>query len=110
MIVDCHTHIFKSAEQLGRGAGLWTARPRGQRTSQSIPRADETAHMAATKVADKVFVLAFRSHHLDAHVPNEDVARYVSRSPDRLIGFAGSIPPGPRRRSTSFARLTTNWA
>jgi predicted TIM-barrel fold metal-dependent hydrolase len=96
MIVDCHTHIFRSPEQLGRGTGLWTSRPRGARTGHSIPRADETAHAAGTRVADKVLVLAFRSHHLDAHVPNEEVGRYVQRSPDRLIGFAGVDPTRPK--------------
>jgi len=39
MIVDCHTHIWESVEQLGRGTGLWSARSRGRRGNQA-PRAD----------------------------------------------------------------------
>ena len=96
MIVDCHTHVFQSVEQLGRGTGLWSGRPLGRRTSQPPPQADEAAHAAATRAADKVFVLAFRSYYLDAHVPNEDVARYVQRYPDRLVGFAGIDPTRPK--------------
>ncbi len=104
MIVDCHTHIFKSPEQLGRGTGLWTSRLRGQGVGQSTPRADETAHAAGTKVADKVIVLAFRSYHLDANVPNDDVASYVQRMPDRLVGFAGVDPTCPKEAIDELRR------
>ncbi|HSW45564.1 MAG TPA: amidohydrolase family protein [Phycisphaerae bacterium] len=104
MIVDCHTHIFKSVEQLGRGTGLWTGRSQGQRGVQASPRADETAHAAGTRPADKVFVLAFHSHYLDAHVPNEDVARYVARFPQRLVGFAGVDPTRPKEAIEELRR------
>jgi predicted TIM-barrel fold metal-dependent hydrolase len=96
MIVDCHTHIFKSVEQLGRVTGPGKGRSYGHGVGPVSTLADETAHAMGTKPADKVFVLAFRSYYLDAHVPNEDVARYVQRFPERLIGFAGVDPTRPK--------------
>jgi predicted TIM-barrel fold metal-dependent hydrolase len=91
MIVDCHTHVWASVEQLGRGAGLWST-PSG---GDVPPKATPEEHQTASKPVDKTFVLAFRSHYLEAHVPNEWVANYVGRHPDRLVGFASVDPTRP---------------
>ena len=40
-------------------------------------------------------MLAFKSHHLDAEVPNEFVAAYVRQHADRLVGFAAVDPSCP---------------
>ena len=103
MIVDCHTHIWASVEQLGRGTGLWSSRLRGQRSGQP-PRADTARHLAAAKPVDKTFVLAFKSHYLEAHVPNDYVAGYVRQHPDRLIGFAGVDPSRPKEAIEDLRR------
>ena len=87
MIVDCHTHLWESVEQLGRGTGLWDTRARGGAVS-TPSQAGPDEHQAATQPVDQTIVLAFKSHYLDADVPNEYVADYVRRFPDRLIGFA----------------------
>ncbi len=82
MIVDCHTQIWSSNDQLGRAA-------------PSVPPAmpaDEGHHVEATNPVDKVIVLAFRSRALDAEVPNESVADYVRRHATKMIGFAGIDP------------------
>lgn len=55
-----------------------------------------TEHARAAKPVDLSFVLAFKSHYLDADVPNDYVARYVRQHPDRLIGFAAVDPSRPR--------------
>ncbi len=89
MIVDCHTHIWESVEQLGRGTGLGSARGRG---SPRPPRASKSDHLAAARPIDKSIVLAFKSHYLGADVPNDYVANYVRQHPDRLIGFASVDP------------------
>lgn len=87
MIVDCHTHLWESVEQLGRGTGLWDTRARS--SSVSTPsQAGRVEHQAATDPVDRTIVLAFKSHYLDAEVPNDYVADYVRQYPDRLIGFA----------------------
>lgn len=103
MIIDCHTHIWESVEQLGRGTGLWNSNVRG-----GVPlgprKASPEAHLAAAKPVDKTFVLAFKSHYLEADIPNEYVARYVKRNPGKLIGFASVDPSRPQEAIDELRR------
>jgi predicted TIM-barrel fold metal-dependent hydrolase len=106
MIVDCHTHIWQSPEQLGQmdlgnltrpgrgrpGAGRFTAQKAGWR---SLPAADPDHHWAQSGMVDKSIVLGFKSRYLHAEIPNRYVADYVSRFPQKLIGFAGIDPTEP---------------
>ena len=92
MIVDCHTHVWESPEQLGR-AVLGGRPPREVGDApQAVPAADPDEQMAHVGDVDKAIVLGFRSKYLKADVPNHVVADYVSRDPRRLIGFAGIDP------------------
>ena len=101
MIVDCHTHIWESPAQLGR-APWWNDAQGRRRWEQGVegpatlPRAGITEHRIAAKPVDQTFVLGFVSKHLNAEIPNDYIARYVRRHPDRLIGFAGIDPTDPR--------------
>lgn len=103
MIVDCHTHIWQSPEQLGQ-AELGTivrraARSRVPRLNASreaiwrgTPAADAEFHWASSASVDKSIVLGFKSRYLQAEIPNRYVAEYVQRFPQKLIGFAGIDP------------------
>lgn len=95
MIVDCHTHIWRSPSQLGQAAGPLVRRLFKDSRAGSVPDASPELHSAACKPADKIIVLGFRSRHLQAHVPNEFVAEYVRSQGDRLLGFAGIDPSEP---------------
>lgn len=102
MIVDCHTHIWQSPDQLGQmdlGDLPRTARSRSPRLSpggrtiwRAIPAADPDHHWAQSGAVDKSFVLGFKSRYLNAEIPNRFVAEYCSRDPGKLIGFAGIDP------------------
>jgi predicted TIM-barrel fold metal-dependent hydrolase len=102
MIVDCHTHIWQSPDQLGEldlGDTPKAARPRPSRMPASsarvwrqIPAADPEHHWAENSVVDRSIVLAFKSRYLNAEIPNRYVADYVRRYPHKLIGFAGVDP------------------
>jgi hypothetical protein len=107
MIVDVHTHIWQSPEQLGnldlgdgsRGARTRaTVRPpppgatRSGVFNRAVPAADPDHHWNQTTAADKAIVLGFKSRYLRAEIPNRFVADYVKRDPHRLIGFAGIDP------------------
>lgn len=105
MIVDCHTHIWQTADQLGQ-ADLgeptpMTARKTGRRGAggrtvfRRIPPADPELHWQASLPVDRCIVMGFRSRLLKAEVPNNFVADYVKRHPDKLIGFAGIDPTVP---------------
>src|SRR4051812_10831861 len=106
MIVDCHTHIWQSPEQLGQlDLGSPSKPPRKhaaatkgstQRASWRVtPAADADFHWAENAMVDKSIVLGFKSRYLGAEVPNRYVADYVSRFPQKLIGFAGIDPTEP---------------
>ncbi len=100
MIVDCHTHIWQSPEQLGQldlGNG---AKPRSRPAGlpglksewRTVPAADTDHHWAQSASVDKSIVLGFKSRYLHAEIPNRYVSDYVSRFPQKLIGFAGIDP------------------
>jgi predicted TIM-barrel fold metal-dependent hydrolase len=104
MIVDCHTHIWQSPEQLGQmDLGELPRNPRQRAAARaagtpnrtvwrSIPAADPEHHWAQSGAVDKSIVLGFKSRYLRAEIPNKYVAEYVSRYPQKLIGFAGIDP------------------
>src|SRR5687768_5506779 len=100
MIVDCHTHVWQSPDQLGQlvlGDLPRAARPRSfrmptERTQRGIPSADADYHWSQAAAVDKSFVLGFKSRYLRAEIPNRYVSDYVSRFPQKLIGFAGIDP------------------
>ena len=101
MIVDCHTHVWQSPDQLGQldlGDLPKRARVQAPRVSpnrtiwRSIPSADVEHHWASSGTVDKSIVLGFKSRYLRAEIPNQYVADYVKRFPSKLIGFAGIDP------------------
>src|SRR5205085_1141069 len=105
MIVDCHTHIWQSPDQLGQmELGELPRNPRDPRNRppragnpnrtawRSVPAADPDHHWAQSAAVDKSIVLGFKSRYLRADIPNKFVADYVARYPQKLIGFAGIDP------------------
>ncbi len=91
MIVDCHTHIWATPQQLGAGSAASLRRQMGE----ANPPANAEAHWAAAECVDCSFVLGFRSELLGAEIPNEMIAAYVRQHPDRLVGMAGLDPLAP---------------
>jgi predicted TIM-barrel fold metal-dependent hydrolase len=102
LIVDCHTHIWQSPDQLGQaelGSVPRPPRPRSGRLPaapravfRTIPSADSETHWSQANSVDKSIVLGFKSRYLSAEIPNRYVADYCKRSPEKLIGFAGIDP------------------
>ncbi|MEM7124485.1 MAG: amidohydrolase family protein [Pseudomonadota bacterium] len=83
MLIDWHTNLW-----LPEHLGPEQREEMGVRTGKSIA-ADPDAHLAGVAaMADKFVVLTLRWNQLGIHVPNEFVADYVGRFPDRAIGFA----------------------
>jgi len=97
MIVDAHTHIWQSPEQLGDGALAELSRPAsvaGQRM-RLLPQADTANHLIAAEPVDRSIILGFRSRYLGAAISNEYIASYCREHADRMIGFAGIDPTEP---------------
>lgn len=84
MIVDCHTHIWADISQLGSDAAAMLRRQSG---SENIA-AGATDHSTSAACVDKTLVMAFRSEHLGANVPNELIAEYVAQNSNSMIGIA----------------------
>jgi len=61
-------------------------------------------HTAAAEPVDKSIVLGFKSHYLEAEIPNEYIAQYVRQQPDRLIGFIGIDPSRPKEAIDDLRR------
>lgn len=94
MIVDCHSHIWQSPEQLGPSALPNLARPIlfGHERIRLLPKADTASHHILSEPATRCFVLGFRSRYLGADIPNQFIADYCGEHADQMIGFA-SIDP-----------------
>ncbi len=88
MIVDCHTHIWASLDQLGADASEYIKRQCG-RDNVSAGGAE---HSLAAGCVDKSLVFGSRSVDLGASVPNDYVAEYVARNSEHMIGIAAVDP------------------
>lgn len=93
MIVDVHTHLWDSLEQLGPGSA--------QRVRQRLdapwsrPDASPFAHEQAMLPVTYAFVLGLEARAIGAAIPARTIAGCVSRRPDKLLGFAGIDPSAP---------------
>ncbi len=89
MIVDCHTHIGDHTH-VSKTFVEDARRASGNPNLNLVVDLDE--HWKAMQAADRAIVLGFRAHHVGYVIPNEYVADYVNKHPEKLIGFS-SIDP-----------------
>lgn len=90
MIVDCHSHIWQYPGHLSddfvREANQLS---RGHQLDLNVP---PEKHYEAMKGVDKVIVFGMRAQHSGILTPNEFIADYARRFPEKVIGFAGVDP------------------
>lgn len=101
MIVDCHTHVWSSREQLGRDAAAYLLRQGGREDISATP----AEHARAAACVDKTIVLGFRSAHLEAEISNEFIAEYVASREDSMIAVAAVDPTEDGAASRAEALL-----
>jgi len=89
MIVDLHTHLWQSPDQLGEQIGRQLRERFAER--HEMLDAGPQAHEAAMEPVDVAVVLGFRSQYLGADLPNQMLIDYVAKRP-KMIGFAGVDP------------------
>ena len=99
MIIDCHSHIWPNRSGLGRAEGFSCLAP------PESDQADAEQHKIASSPADVILVLGFVSNMLNAEIPNDFIRDYVATAPNRLIGFAGIDPVGPKKPAEELVRL-----
>lgn len=90
MIVDVHTHVWERPAHLGEEF-IRDARITAGAAYKDIA-VDLDEHWKAMEPVDRAIVLGFRARHVGVLVPNEYVADYVGRHPEKLIGFCSVDP------------------
>src|SRR5687767_12237795 len=100
MIVDIHTHVWEEGTHIAPSFVSDAQRTAGNPSLRVGVDLDE--HWAAMAPVDKAVVLGFRARHVGVVVPNEYVAAYVARHPEKLIGFC-SIDPHDADATEQFA-------
>ena len=98
MLTDCHTHVFAYpghvSEEFVQEAN---ARARGHSLDLNVP---PEQHWEAMRGVDKVIVFGLRALHSGLSTPNEYIADYASKHPEKVIGFAGVDPTVDNVRET----------
>jgi len=90
MIIDSHTHIWSSLEQLGREIADRLRSRSNDRLSHCD--ASPASHERSMTCVDAALVFGFRSQRLCAQIPNELIAEFVARDSGRRIGICGIDP------------------
>jgi predicted TIM-barrel fold metal-dependent hydrolase len=90
MIVDVHTHVWERPAHIAE-TFIDDARRTAGNPDLEVA-VDLDAHWAAMGPVDRAIVLGFRARHVGVLVPNEYVAEYVNRHPEKLIGFCSVDP------------------
>ena len=93
MIVDVHTHVWECPCHIGE-TFIHDARVTAGAGYKDI-HVDLGRHWDAMQPVDRAIVLGFRARHVGVLVPNEYVAEYVGKHPEKLIGFASVDPQDP---------------
>ncbi len=93
MIVDVHTHVWECPCHIGE-MFIHDARVTAGAGYKDI-HVDLDRHWEAMQPVDRAIVLGFRARHVGVLVPNEYVAEYVGKHPEKLIGFASVDPQDP---------------
>lgn len=91
MIVDCHTHIWHAHHW----SGEMTREASIARGAPAQVHITEEEHWTAVRPVDRAIVLGFRAVHTGLVIPNDFIAAYVARHPEKLIGFACIDPNEP---------------
>ena len=100
MTTDLHTRLWTSTEQFGAPVAEQMRRRRVD------PWDDHTAdfedHQQAIAPVKTAVLLGFESKLLGGSIPHDQVADYVQRDPDKLLGFAGIDPKADRPTTASL--------
>jgi hypothetical protein len=93
VIVDVHSHVWRYPEHIDESFmdGLRLARP-GARIDITV---DFEPFMEAMKPCARTICFGLRGLLTGLHVPNEHIAQFVARAPEKLIGFMSIDPNEP---------------
>ncbi|MEO0586299.1 MAG: amidohydrolase family protein [Planctomycetota bacterium] len=90
MIVDLHTLIWETTDQLGDAVAEQLRRRTD--VAWDRPTGNAELHAEAMRRVDCAVVHGMELAEIDLHIDAESVAKYVAKHPGKLIGFAGIDP------------------
>ncbi|MFN3168848.1 MAG: amidohydrolase family protein [Phycisphaeraceae bacterium] len=90
MTIDLHTRLWTTTEQFGPPVAEQMRRRRIDPWEDHSADADD--HAQAMEPVEAAVILGFESELLGGRIDHEQVAGYVRRAPDKLLGFAGIDP------------------
>lgn len=90
MIVDLHTRIWESVEELGASVAQTYRRRRGEPWEHT--HASAQSHAELMQPVDYAAVLGFESGLLDASINAEQIHKAVLTNPGKNVGFVGIDP------------------
>lgn len=90
MTIDLHTRLWTSPQQFGPPVAEQMRRRRINPWEDHSADIDD--HAQAMQPVDRAIILGFESKLLGGAIPHEQVAGYIQRSPEKLMGFAGIDP------------------
>jgi len=104
VIIDVHTHL---GEYPGHISEIFAEEARAAWGVNVRIGTTPEAHYAAVQGVDRAIVIGLCAPRAGFVVPNDYVANYVSRDPDRLIGF-GSVDPHDAGALDELERMKTD--
>ncbi|HZT41203.1 MAG TPA: amidohydrolase family protein [Chthonomonadaceae bacterium] len=100
MIVDVHTHAMRAAEHLSDQFVREADRARGYPLDLTV---EFEAYMRAMEPVDRCILFGMKARHTGFYVPNEWIAAFAARAPDKIIPFL-SLDPTERDYLEDFER------
>lgn len=92
MIVDVHTHAFRYPEHITDAFLNEAERARGGPIDLTI---ELDAYLEAMAPVDRCIVFGMKAAHVGLYVPNEWIAAFAARAPEKLIPFMSLDPNEP---------------
>jgi predicted TIM-barrel fold metal-dependent hydrolase len=92
MIIDLHTQIWSSVDQLGPEVAARLRQETFANVSLAERDGSPASHEQAMVHVNGSVVIGWRSKRLGAHIPNELIADFVAKAPNRRVGIAGIDP------------------
>jgi len=89
MIIDIHTHTWRYAEHFSAAFLEDAKRARADPVPMQFEFAD---YLAAMEAVDRAVVFGLKGRATGLYVPNDFVAEFVARAPEKLIGFMSLDP------------------
>ena len=92
MIVDVHTHAMRTAEHLSDQFVREADRARSYPLGLTV---EFESYMRAMDLVDRCILFGMKARHTGFYVPNEWIAAFAARAPEKIIPFMSLDPTEP---------------